>query len=86
MQKELLSVEVYFSIFMDKSNFSGKAVSVSSKNEVGNFDILPQHSNFITVIKDFLTIKTPKDKEIDYDFDKGVLKVSNNKVEIFLGL
>jgi F0F1-type ATP synthase epsilon subunit len=71
---------------MDKKNFEGQAVSVSSKNKVGDFDILPHHSNFITVVRDYLIIRTPDEEEVDYQFDRGVLKVSKNKVEIFLGL
>ena len=81
-----LSVKVYFSIFIDKKNFKGKAKSVSSTNKVGNFDVLPHHSNFITVIKDKLIIRTDDENRVEYEFKKGVLKVSDNEVEIFLGV
>ena len=29
--------------------FKGEATAVSSRNSVGNFDILPQHANFVTL-------------------------------------
>ncbi len=86
MAKDLLSVNVYFPIFMKKRNFSGKAFSVSSKNEMGDFDILPYHSNFITLIFDEVIIRTPDNEEVEYDFKRGVLKVSSNEVKIFLGI
>ena len=83
---ETLSVKVYFSIFMDKKNFSGKAKAVSSKNKVGDFDILPHHSNFVTVIRESLVIQKKDGDQLEYEFDRGVLKVSDNEVEIFLGI
>ncbi len=83
--KSTLEVNVLFPSFMDKKPFKGEAVSVSSKNQMGDFDVLPFHTNFITQIFDFLVIRTPK-REIDYQFKKGVMEVKEGKVNIFLGL
>ncbi len=82
----LLDVVLLCSPTIKKERFEGKAVSVSSQNQLGDFDILPQHTNFITLIYNYLTIVTPKKEIIKYNFKRGVLRVRKNKVEIFLGL
>jgi F0F1-type ATP synthase epsilon subunit len=84
-QETKLDVSVYWSPLWGKETFKTKALAVSSKNKLGNFDILPYHTNFITMIFDTLTIKTEKE-EIRYNFKRGVLEVSENVVSIFLGL
>jgi len=86
MEEEFLEVKVFCSPILRAENFSGLARSVSSKNRLGNFDILPRHINFITLIFDELTIETLEKKKIIYKFQRGVLEVSENKVKIFLGL
>lgn len=41
--------------------FEGEAVSISSVNSVGKFDILPFHANFITLVqKNPIIIRTKK--------------------------
>ncbi len=85
MEKGLLDVQVHFSSLIDRRHFQGKAVSVTSENDLGRFDILYNHSNFITLIYDELIIQTPKG-EVDYQFERGVMKVKENRVNIFLGL
>lgn len=60
--------------------------AVSSINPKGLFDILPEHENFISLIKDLIVVhKTRKDKQ-EIKIDKGVLKVTGNIVNIFLGM
>lgn len=86
MKKPLLKVKVICSPILEKKGFEGLAEAVSSENRLGKFDILPFHINFITLIFNNLTIYTPEKKEIKYQFTRGVLEVSNNKTNIFLGL
>ena len=85
-KNSLLEVILLCSPAMKKEGFEGKAISVSSQNQLGDFDILPQHTNFITLIYNYLTIVTPKKEIIKYNFKRGVLRVRKNKVEVFLGL
>ena len=66
--------------------FEGKAKAISSKNRLGDFDILPQHTNFISLIFENLTIITEENKKITYQFERGVLETSQNQVKVFLGL
>lgn len=86
VEKKLLEVKVFCSPVIGKEPFKGKAEAVSSQNRLGKFDILPEHANFITLIFGNLTIYTPDKKKFTYQFERGVLEVSENKVNIFLGL
>jgi len=84
--KKLLAVKVFCSPAVKREPFDGEAEAVSSQNKMGKFDILPEHANFITLIFEELTIHTPDQKNTAYQFEKGVLEVSENKVNVFLGL
>jgi len=87
-KKELLEVKVRWSPVIGKKPFPfrGEVEAVSSQNPMGNFDILPGHINFITLIFNTLTIHTTDQKKVEYQFARGILEVSKNKVNIFLGL
>ena len=85
-EDNLLNVRVFFSTVIGKNTFKSSATAVSSQNGLGKFDILPNHINFITLIFDNITIYNENKEEISYEFKRGVLEVSENKVDIFLGL
>jgi F0F1-type ATP synthase epsilon subunit len=60
--------------------------AVTSVNQKGLFDILPEHENFISIIKDKIIVhKKRKDKQ-EIKIGTGVLKVTDNIVNIFLGM
>ena len=82
---DFLEVKILWPPAAKKEAFEGKVKAISSKNRLGNFDILPGHTNFISLIFNTLTLQAPN-KKIDYQFARGVLEVSENKVKIFLGL
>jgi len=82
---KFLEVKILWSPIMKKEFFEGKARAVSSKNRLGDFDILPGHINFISLIFETLTLHLPE-KKINYQFKRGALEVSQDKVRIFLGL
>lgn len=67
--------------------FEDDAVSVTSINDKGKFDVLPNHANFISIVKDYIIIRKQdgRDQKIEL---KGptVLKVWKNNVDIYLGL
>ena len=70
----------------EKKIWEGKAEWVSSKNSVGPFDILPFHSNFITIIENE-TIKIKTEKEIkELKFSISILYVHNNRVSIYVNI
>lgn len=66
--------------------YEGKATSVSSWNEVGTFDVLPLHANFVSVIKKTLTVRKDSGRDLEVPIDRGILHVKENKVDVFLGI
>lgn len=66
--------------------FQGNALAISSVNDKGTFDILPLHSNFICMIKDSLTIYESQKKTRKIPLEKGILKVFENNITVFLGI
>ncbi len=64
--------------------FQGEASSVTTYNEKGLFDVLPIHENFISIIKDKVIVRG-KAGEREFPVNKGVIKVEENAVDVFLG-
>lgn len=65
--------------------FQGNIVSLSGTNEKGIFDILPLHSNFISLIDQTITLKTVGGEIKQIDVPSGVLRVIENSIEVFVG-
>jgi F0F1-type ATP synthase epsilon subunit len=67
--------------------FNGTALSVSSENSSGKFDILPQHANFITLIQNApIVIKTGEGKDLNFNFPLAIVHTSENQVRIYTDL
>lgn len=63
-----------------------EARSVSSKNSQGNFDILPQHANFITLTENSPIIVRPAvagQKPQTFKFPLAIIVTRENKVNIY---
>lgn len=73
-------------ISSDKIYFDGRATSVSSYNKIGPFDILGQHENFITMLKNKVTVVDTDGKRLEFACTQGLLEVSENRVRVFLGI
>jgi hypothetical protein len=69
----------------DKALFNGQASAVTSLNDKGQFDILPKHANFISLIKDWIIVYSGGTKQT-FPLKKGILKVQADKVSVFLQL
>ncbi len=64
--------------------FDMQATSVSSKNQEGNFDILPMHANFITVTENQpITVRVPGQKPLTFKFPIAIIYTLNNQVNIY---
>lgn len=64
--------------------WEGEAVSVSSENSDGKFDILGMHSNFITLIRGApISVVDSNRNKKEYKFKQSVIFVSNNEVKVF---
>lgn len=70
----------------DKILYEGKVKALSCVNDKGPFDILAYHANFISLIKDKVTIVDPSGAKKEFPIGKGVLKVFENTVSIFVGI
>ena len=68
----------------DMPIFNGEAFSVSSFNEKGPFDVLPQHKNFISLISIMVRIRFKDGKEKEIPIQGGVLRVYQNRTDIYL--
>ncbi|OGM74159.1 hypothetical protein A2382_02020 [Candidatus Woesebacteria bacterium RIFOXYB1_FULL_38_16] len=66
--------------------FEGNAASVTSFNQKGKFDILPTHSNFITLIEKDIIIQNKQGETKTFKIENGVLRVVRDVVDIFLGI
>lgn len=70
----------------NKVFYEGKAYSVSSLNDTGFFDILPQHANFITLVRSSIILDKDLPTRKEIKIDRGVLMVSMNNVSGFIGI
>lgn len=66
--------------------FQGDATSISSTNEKGVFDILPEHTNFVAVIQNFITVRPVDKPDVTFSIPRGILHVKTNAVEVFVGI
>lgn len=66
--------------------FDGEVDRISSFNEVGRFDIYPKHANFISIIRQELTLYNQHKKVKELKIEQAVLKVKKDTVGIFLGI
>lgn len=69
-----------------KTFFLGKAKSISSKNKIGPFDVLPMHENFISMLYEKVIIVDSLGKKTEIVCDHGILEVSENRVRVFIGI
>ena len=66
--------------------FNDTVKAVSSYNDKGPFDILPQHENFISLIKQKIVIHKNDNKTEEFKIDSAVLRVYKNNVNIYVGI
>lgn len=67
-----------------KSFYEGKADSVTSLNDKGEFDVLAQHANFISIISNYVILNKNTKEEKKFVITSGVLRVKADIVDIFL--
>lgn len=70
----------------EKLIYEGEAKAVSSVNERGPFDVLSAHQNFITIIRERLVIYDNNGEKQDIPVQRGIMRVHENEVTIFLGV
>jgi ATP synthase delta/epsilon subunit-like protein len=66
--------------------FSDDVKSVTSRNDSGLFDVLPEHSNFISLITSPLIIGKMDGSKKELTFSNGIIKVKDNAVYCYIDL
>ena len=66
--------------------FEGDIERISSYNEVGPFDIYPMHANFISILRQEVSLYNGGQKVKELKFEQAVMKVKSDAVGIFLGV
>jgi len=63
--------------------WEGEADNLSSTNEIGPFDILPEHAHFVGLVEQYIIVRV-KGKEKKWEIDRGIISVIDNVVEAYL--
>ena len=63
--------------------FEGEATALSAINDSGAFDILLDHANFISLLPAQSVRVLTRFGKREIEINRGILKVSNNKVTLF---
>lgn len=66
--------------------FDDTVKAVTSVNDTGIFDILPEHSNFISVLKEYIKIHKMDGTEQVIPLRNGVIKVKDSGVKCYIDL
>lgn len=66
--------------------FEGEVKSLSSVNQVGDFDVLPMHANFVSLIKKEVVLDKGTSYEEVFEIDSGLLSVDEDGVDVYVGI
>src|SRR5260221_13407232 len=66
--------------------FNEDVKSVTSRNDTGLFDILPEHANFISLVTSPLVIVKINGQKQEITFSNGIVKVKDNAVFCYIDL
>jgi F0F1-type ATP synthase epsilon subunit len=66
--------------------YEGPAKSVSAANEVGDFDILPGHAGFFSVMTPGQVIIETEAEPVSFDINNGIITVRDNQVMLFVNM
>lgn len=70
----------------EKKIFEGEVLSISCKNELGKLDILPEHSNFMSMIVEEIVIRDLLGKEIIIPVEQAIIQVLKDMVVILMNI
>jgi F0F1-type ATP synthase epsilon subunit len=69
-----------------KNYFKGSVHSVTAYNDKGELDILPMHTNFVSIVKKYVIVDKGLKTEQRFDYDTGVLSVQDGKIDLYVGV
>lgn len=82
-QRHLLAVKIRN---RQKIVFQGLVKAITSENNRGVFDVLPQHANFISIIKNKIILHQQSNRKQEILIKSAILKVWNNEAHIYLDI
>jgi F0F1-type ATP synthase epsilon subunit len=68
-----------------KTIYQGQVAAVSFTNRLGPFDILPGHKNLIALIVNKMTLYLDEKRQVDIPLTKGVVKVAQDNIVVYVG-
>lgn len=83
MQSDLFTLKI---LSKEGSLFDDKAISITSFNDVGKFDVLASHANFISLIHTQVDVIDKDGKNRSFPITNALMKVEQNDVKIYVGL
>ncbi len=67
--------------------YEGPAEVVSARNQVGQFDVLPGHADFFSVLEPCqVVIDTGAEELVVFDINAGIITARNNNVHLFVNM
>ncbi len=66
--------------------FAGDVKAATLINELGPFDVVEKHTNFISAIREKIIIYLLDDQTKEIPIELGIIKITRKGVEIFLGI
>ena len=79
------STEMHVRVYAPfKVYFDGTAESISAENATGEFDILPMHHNFMTLLSPCEIVVRYDGKEERIKISRGIMHVKADNVVVFL--
>ena len=66
--------------------YEGPAKSVSATNKVGDFDVLPGHADFFSVLEPGEVIIETESEPISFSLSNGIIAVRDDEVMLFANM
>lgn len=66
--------------------YEGPAESISATNKVGDFDILPDHADFFSILSPGNVVINTPSKVLNFEIVNGIMTVRNNEVMLFANM
>lgn len=69
-----------------KVYYEGKAKVVSATNKVGDFDILPGHSDLFSILEPGEVVIDTNTESVNFNINNGIMTVRDNQVMLFVNI
>ena len=66
--------------------YEGEAQSITATNKVGQFDILPEHADFFSVLLPCEVVIETGSNQITFSINNGIIAVRDNEAMLFVNM